>query len=355
MTTGPLGQGLAAAVGMAIAEAHLAARFNRPGHPVVDHRTYVFASDGDLMEGLSAEACALAGHLGLGKLTVLYDDNRISLSGSTSLCFTEDIDQRFAASGWQVIAVADGNDTAAVDRAPRGGEGRDGAAVAHPPPDDDRLRGAREAEYQRGPRLAPRGGGAQGGQGEPRLAGRSPLLRSGGGARLLPRGKGRRRKRETGSWEGGFPALRRRVSRGGRRIRTGHEGRAPGRLGEGASRLRPGDEGRGDAQDLGGRPPGPRDGDSGADGGLGRSEPLHLLLAQGAWAISRSRASRPPAGKGRAAGSGATAAGTSTSASGSTRWRRSPAGWRSTGGSSPSPGPSSPSPTTCGRRSAWPP
>ncbi len=117
MTTGPLGQGVGAAVGMAIAEAHLAARFNRPGHTVVDHRTYVFASDGDLMEGLSAEACALAGHLGLGKLTLLYDDNRISLSGSTSLCFTEDIDRRFAASGWQVIAVEDGNDTAAVDRA----------------------------------------------------------------------------------------------------------------------------------------------------------------------------------------------------------------------------------------------
>ena len=117
MTTGPLGQGLGAAVGMAIAEAHLAARFNRPGHTVVDHRTYVFVSDGDLMEGLSAEACALAGHLGLGKLTVLYDDNRVSLSGTTLLCFTEDIDKRFAASGWQVIAVEDGNDTAAVDRA----------------------------------------------------------------------------------------------------------------------------------------------------------------------------------------------------------------------------------------------
>lgn len=117
MTTGPLGQGLAAAVGMAVAEAHLAARFNRPGHPVVDHRTYVFASDGDLMEGLSAEACALAGHLGLGKLIILYDDNRISLSGSTSLCFSEDIDQRFAACGWQVIPVPNGNDTEAVDQA----------------------------------------------------------------------------------------------------------------------------------------------------------------------------------------------------------------------------------------------
>jgi transketolase len=117
MTTGPLGQGVAAAVGMAIAEAHLAARFNRPGFAVVDHRTYVFASDGDLMEGVACEACALAGHLGLGKLTVLYDDNRISLSGTTALCFTEEIDGRFAAAGWQVIAVADGNDTAAVEKA----------------------------------------------------------------------------------------------------------------------------------------------------------------------------------------------------------------------------------------------
>ena len=117
MTTGPLGQGFAAAVGMAIAEAHLAARFNRPGHTVVDHFTYVFASDGDLMEGLSAEAAALAGHLGLGKLIVLYDDNRISLAGSTTLCFTEDVDGRFAAAGWQVIPVGDGNDVAAVDKA----------------------------------------------------------------------------------------------------------------------------------------------------------------------------------------------------------------------------------------------
>ena len=117
MTTGPLGQGFGAAVGMAIAEAHLAARFNRPDHRIVDHFTYVFASDGDLMEGISSEASALAGHLGLGKLVVLYDDNGICLSGSTALAFTEDIDGRFAAAGWQVLSVPDGNDVAAVDRA----------------------------------------------------------------------------------------------------------------------------------------------------------------------------------------------------------------------------------------------
>lgn len=116
-TTGPLGQGLAMAVGMAMAEAHLAARFNRPGHLVVDHRTYVLASDGDLMEGISAEACALAGHLGLGKLIVLYDQNGISLAGATDLAFSEDVPDRFAAQGWHVVEVDDGNDLSAVDRA----------------------------------------------------------------------------------------------------------------------------------------------------------------------------------------------------------------------------------------------
>ncbi|TMB55912.1 MAG: transketolase [Deltaproteobacteria bacterium] len=116
-TTGPLGQGLGTAVGMAVAEAHLAARFNRPGHTVIDHHTYVLASDGDLMEGVGAEACSLAGHLGLGKLIVLYDDNRVSLAGTTSLCFTEDVGQRCAAYGWHVARVDDGNDLDTVTRA----------------------------------------------------------------------------------------------------------------------------------------------------------------------------------------------------------------------------------------------
>jgi transketolase len=121
-TTGPLGQGIANAVGMAMAEAHLAARFNRPGHEIVDHRTYVLASDGDMMEGVQSEACSLAGHLRLGKLIVLYDDNRISLSGTTSLTFTEDVAARFASYGWHVQSVADGNDLAAVDKALRGAQ-----------------------------------------------------------------------------------------------------------------------------------------------------------------------------------------------------------------------------------------
>jgi transketolase len=97
MTTGPLGQGISTAVGLALAERMLATRFNRPGHEIVDHDTYVIASDGDLMEGVSHEACALAGHLGLGKLVVLYDDNHISIDGPTSLSFSEDVPARFAA------------------------------------------------------------------------------------------------------------------------------------------------------------------------------------------------------------------------------------------------------------------
>jgi transketolase len=117
VTTGPLGQGFGNAVGMAIAEAHLAAEFNRPGYPVFDHRTYAIVTDGDLMEGVSAEAASLAGHLGLGKLVFLYDDNQVSIDGSTELAFTEDRLARFAAYGWHTQRVANGNDLAAVDAA----------------------------------------------------------------------------------------------------------------------------------------------------------------------------------------------------------------------------------------------
>ncbi|MEO6689230.1 MAG: transketolase [Dokdonella sp.] len=117
VTTGPLGQGFANAVGMAIAEAQLAARYNREGHLVVDHRTYALAGDGDLMEGVVAEAASLAGHLRLGKLTCLYDDNLVTLAGGTPITFTEDRAARFAAYGWHVVHVADGNDLAAIDAA----------------------------------------------------------------------------------------------------------------------------------------------------------------------------------------------------------------------------------------------
>ncbi|MEA3345347.1 MAG: transketolase [Chloroflexota bacterium] len=114
LTTGPLGQGFATGVGMAIAERFLSAIFNRPGYPIVDHRVYTIVSDGDLMEGISHEAAALAGHLGLDKLIYLYDDNEVSIDGSTNLAFTEDVQARFQAYGWFVQEV-DGHDMAAIE------------------------------------------------------------------------------------------------------------------------------------------------------------------------------------------------------------------------------------------------
>src|SRR5665213_2367404 len=119
VTTGPLGQGMANAVGMAIAEAQLAARYNRAGRALIDHYTYALVSDGDLMEGVAAEAASLAGHLKLGKLTCLYDDNHVTLSAGTDIAFTEDRATRFRAYGWHTIQVADGNDLAAIDNALR--------------------------------------------------------------------------------------------------------------------------------------------------------------------------------------------------------------------------------------------
>jgi transketolase len=117
VTTGPLGQGLANAVGMAIAETHLAARYNQGGHTPVDHRTWALVSDGDLMEGVAAEAASLAGHLQLGKLVCLYDDNRVTLSAGTDITFSEDCALRFAACGWQAMVVDEGNNLDALNAA----------------------------------------------------------------------------------------------------------------------------------------------------------------------------------------------------------------------------------------------
>ncbi|MGQ9491689.1 MAG: transketolase [Anaerolineae bacterium] len=163
-TTGPLGQGFANGVGMAIAEAHLAALFNRPGHEIINHYVYAIVTDGDLMEGVASEAASLAGHLRLGKLIYLYDDNRISIEGPTDLAFSEDRGRRFEAYGWHVQKVEDGLDVEAIDRAiqaakldPRpslimvrniigyGLPTRQGTAKAHgEPPGDAELDGAKE-------------------------------------------------------------------------------------------------------------------------------------------------------------------------------------------------------------------
>ena len=115
VTTGPLGQGLGNSVGLALAEAMLAAEFNRPGHEVIDHRTWVIASDGDLMEGISHESCSFAGFLGLGKLIVIFDDNSISLDGPTAMSTGDDVAMRFASYGWRVLEVPDANDPAGIN------------------------------------------------------------------------------------------------------------------------------------------------------------------------------------------------------------------------------------------------
>ncbi len=112
-TTGPLGQGFGNAVGMALAKRMLAARYNRPGYDIVDHYTYVLASDGDMMEGIASEAASIAGHLKLHKLIVIYDDNKITIDGSTDLAFTQSVADRFKAYGWSVETV-DGHDLEAV-------------------------------------------------------------------------------------------------------------------------------------------------------------------------------------------------------------------------------------------------
>ncbi len=132
-TTGPLGQGLANAVGMAMAERHLAARFNRSGYELFNHRTWVLASDGDMMEGVASEAASLAGHLKLGKLIVFWDDNKITIDGSTDLTFTEDVVARFAAYGWHTQSVDDGEDLGALEAAAK-------AAVADDRPSFIRVR-----------------------------------------------------------------------------------------------------------------------------------------------------------------------------------------------------------------------
>ena len=154
-TTGPLGQGFANAVGMAIAERRLAAEFNRPDHAIVDHRTYVIASDGDMQEGIASEAASLAGHLRLGKLIVLYDDNHIQLDGPTAMAWSEDVPKRFEAYGWHTQRVADGNDLARHRGRDRG-RARGRAPEPHRRPDAHRLRQPEQARQPEGARRAAR-------------------------------------------------------------------------------------------------------------------------------------------------------------------------------------------------------
>jgi transketolase len=151
-TTGPLGQGVGNGVGMAMAERHLSARFNKPGHTLFDHRTWVIASDGDIMEGVASEAASIAGHLKLGKLVVFWDDNKITIDGSTDLTFSEDVLARFASYGWHTESVDDGEDLAALTRAAQAATADDRPSfirvrtiIGHPAPNKRDTSGAHGA------------------------------------------------------------------------------------------------------------------------------------------------------------------------------------------------------------------
>ncbi len=234
-TTGPLGQGAANAVGMAIAERYLAGHYNRPGHEIVDHHTFALVSDGDVMEGVCCEAASLAGHLGLGKLIYLYDANQITLDGPLSISMSEDVGARFAAYGWHVLHVEHGDrDLAAIDRAIRERQGRDRAAVDDRHPHHDRLRLAEEGRHQLGARLAARRRRGRRHQEGARLGSRREVPRAARGRRAPGRGRGqgRRRARRVGR------ALRRlpgRAPRARRRPRAREQRRAARRLGRGAA------------------------------------------------------------------------------------------------------------------------
>ncbi len=280
VTTGPLGQGFANAAGMAIAEAHLAARFNRPGHPVVSHYTYALVGDGDLMEGVSYEAASLAGHLKLGKLICLYDDNRITLAAATDLTFTEDRAARFDALGWHTQAVEDGNDLDAIDGAIRAAQAeaerpslilvRTHIGYGSPNKQDTfEAHGSPLGEDEVA--LTKRGAG---------LAARSSLLHPRRGAPKIPRGRG--------EGEGGRRGLERRAGAVLPPVRRSREGAAAGhgrrtarRLGRGCSGFSGRCQGDGDPRGVGQDPERPRPAPPAADGRLGRSGSLHPDRPQG--------------------------------------------------------------------------
>ncbi len=224
-TTGPLGQGFANAVGMAVAERFLAATFNGDGPAVVDHFTYALAGDGCMMEGISSEAASLAGHQKLGKLIVLYDDNHITIDGSTDLAFTEDVCARFAAYGWHVQRVADGDDVEAIDAAIAAAKADDRAALADRRAHPHRLRLAQQAGQGRGPRRAARRRRGQAHQGGLRLAARADLLRGRRRQGVLRAGRRARRGRACG-----VARAPRRLARR-RRRRARRPGTTPGRTG----------------------------------------------------------------------------------------------------------------------------
>ena len=229
VTTGPLGQGVGNAVGFALAERMLAARFNRDGQEIVDHFTYAIASDGDMQEGVASEASSLAGHLGLGRLTVFYDDNKIQLAGETKMAFSEDVGARYEAYGWHVQNLGEDLELDNVEQA---------IEAAHAVEDRPSLIILRthigfgspeQAGQPEGARLPARRGRGAAHQGGLRLGPRRALPRAGRGAGALRRGR-RARQAGRGGVEGAARRLPRPAPGPGGGARPVHGGPAAGRL-----------------------------------------------------------------------------------------------------------------------------
>ena len=233
VTTGPLGQGFGNAVGMAVAERWLAATFNRPGHAIVDHRTYVIASDGDLMEGIASEAASLAGDLHLGRLIVLYDANKITLSATTNITFSEDVGARFAAYGWQVQEV-NGMDVASGGRGAHGCPRRRTSPLSHRGAYSHRIREPEQARHIRSTWRAARQERSPANQARVWLARRRGVSRAGGGTTGI-RQSPRERCGDAGRMAARNGCVSRRAVGPRRRVRPRDGGRASSALGRQAA------------------------------------------------------------------------------------------------------------------------
>ena len=339
-------------VGMAMAEAHLAARFNRPGHAVVDHHTYVLAGDGDLMEGVAHEAASLAGHLELGKLVVFYDSNRICLAGSTNLSFTDDVEQVFEGYGWHVVKVADGNDLEALARA---------TDTAQAETDRPSLVIVRTEIGYGSPKQGTFGVHGSPLNAEQVIETKRKLGYPSEEPFFVPqealahlRGAVERGKQAEAEWRERFEAYRKAHPDLAAELERVIAGELPEGLGQGDPDLH--DRGQADRDPLGRREDhqrdrGPR---AGASRRLGRPQLLDGDGPQGGGRLPEpgDRGGRAPGRGGRRVG--LRRAATSTTACASTRWRPCPPASRSTAASSRSRPRSSPSPTTCARRFASP-
>ena len=242
VTTGPLGQGVGNAVGFALAERMLAARFNRDGHEIVDHFTYAIASDGDMQEGVASEASSLAGHLGLGRLTVFYDDNKIQLAGETKMAFSEDVGKRYEAYGWHVQNLGEDLGLDNVEQAIEAAHAVDDRPsliilrthIGFGSPNKQDSQKAHGSPLGRG-----RGAAHEGGL---RLGSRRPLPRAGRGAGALRRGPSSAASRRRRSGTSGSRPTARPDPRPGRAARPVHGGPAAGRLGRRLPRFSPDDK-----------------------------------------------------------------------------------------------------------------